>query len=100
MGSKERQQDSSSKLPKGTEGRAVCYLQVVEDEEKSLCGEALVEFHRVGVWRRHLVVVWRSRAGIARQVLPVGLGARKENKSRKERSKPMRNSGGEFRRCL
>lgn len=53
-------------------GLFVFYLQIVEDEEKGLCGEALVELHRVGVWGRHLVVVWRGWARVPWQVLPMG----------------------------
>lgn len=53
---------------------ALLYLQIVEDEEERLGGQALVELHSVRVWGRHLVVVGRRRAGVPGQVLPVGDG--------------------------
>lgn len=51
---------------------ALPYLQIVEDEEECLGGQALVELHGVRVWGWHLVVVGGRRTGVPGQVLPVG----------------------------
>lgn len=48
-------------------------LQIVEDEEEGLSGQALVELHSVRVRGRHLVVVGGRRAGVPGQVLPDAL---------------------------
>lgn len=52
---------------------ALLYLQIVEDEEEGLSGQALVELHGVRVWGWHLVVVGGRRAGVPGEVLPVGI---------------------------
>lgn len=53
---------------------ALLYLQIVEDEEERLSGQALVELHGVRVWGWHLVVVGGRRAGVPGEVLSVGGG--------------------------
>lgn len=50
---------------------ALLYLQIVEDEEEGLSGQALVELHGIRVWGWHLVVVGGRRAGVPGEVLPV-----------------------------
>lgn len=52
---------------------ALLYLQIVEDEEEGLSGQALVELHGVRVWGWHLVVVGGRWAGVPGEVLPVGI---------------------------
>lgn len=50
----------------------VCdYLQVIENEEESFCGQSLVELYGVRVMRRYLMVVWQSGAWIPHKVLPL-----------------------------
>lgn len=51
---------------------ALLYLQIVEDEEERLSGQALVELHGVRVRGWHLVVVGGRRAGVPGEVLSVG----------------------------
>lgn len=59
--------------PRGCPG-ALLYLQIVEDEEERLGGQALVELHGVRVRGWHLVVVGGRRAGVPGEVLSVGDG--------------------------
>lgn len=56
----------------GVFGGVFGYLQVVEDEEEGLGGEALVELDGVRVGGGHLVVVVGGGTGVAWEVLPGG----------------------------